>query len=56
MEIHSHEELQKQIKIVIKSYHQGIITYAEYIVRQSQLIGYALMGGVSWEDINKIVA
>lgn len=46
----------EQLKHVIKAYHGGTITYAEYIIKQHEIIGQALMKGITFEEINKFSA
>ena len=54
IEIKCKAELESQLKQVVKMYDKGIITYAEYIFKQADLIQSALVTGVPWAEINCI--
>lgn len=46
----------EQLQQVIKCYHKGLITYVEYIIKQNEIIGQALMSGISYADLNNFQA
>lgn len=54
IELKTKEQLETELKTIVKAYHKGIISYAEYILKQAELIHSALICGISWEQINEI--
>ena len=53
-EIKNREELESRLRQTENMLCKGIITYAEFVFKQAELIHSALVTGIPWAEINGI--